>query len=153
MAFRDFRDELGATWTAWDTYPQAAERTGMSSLNGGWLTFENGSERRRLVPAPVGWAEASDETLRQWLAGSTPVRLRVDPTEPTAEGQRSPEPPRRRALDQHRLVADSATARDEIQELLDRSRETIEKVARAMDRPERAFSEPPRERDPDTSSR
>jgi hypothetical protein len=90
MALREFRDAGGRAWHAWDTYPtlperrrpnapalppEGRERRRVSSprialprdLAHGWLTFESGRERRRLVPVPERWETASDEQLRAWM--------------------------------------------------------------------------------------
>ena len=40
-------------------------------LTGGWLAFQSKSERRRLVPIPPGWLEASDAELSGLLARAT----------------------------------------------------------------------------------
>ena len=32
-------------------------------LEGGWLTFECGSEKRRIAPIPAGWEDADDAML------------------------------------------------------------------------------------------
>jgi hypothetical protein len=62
MAYREFEDSAGSTWTVWDTYPSRPE--GMDdSWRGGWLTFESGGIRRRLAPIPKGWTEAPASRL------------------------------------------------------------------------------------------
>lgn len=42
----------------------------------GWLTFESGAEKRRLVPVPLHWEELSDGALAELcaLAASVPRR-------------------------------------------------------------------------------
>ena len=62
MAYREFRDAAGATWTVWETYPT---RPGAidAAWRGGWLTFESGEIRRRLAPIPRGWNDAPDSRL------------------------------------------------------------------------------------------
>lgn len=78
MAYREFLDANGAAWTVWDTYPGSAQRAGLNALQGGWLTFESGSERRRLVPAPIGWVEESDRRLCDWLSSAVPARSKLE---------------------------------------------------------------------------
>jgi hypothetical protein len=95
MALRDFRDASGRTWWAWDTYPALAERRKKDEprppgaperrrvssprvvlpgdLVNGWLTFESGPDRKRLVPVPDGWEQASEEQLRRWMDEATPL--------------------------------------------------------------------------------
>ena len=77
MAYREFLDEQGILWWIWDTQPQASRRFGVTQLQSGWLTFESFLERRRLVPAPEAWSQASDDKLQEWLASATAVKLRT----------------------------------------------------------------------------
>src|SRR4051812_9690403 len=77
MAYREFQDETGHLWTVWDTYPEWPNRAGMADLQSGWICFESGGERRRLVPAPVGWVEAPVGQLREWLERAAPAKLRL----------------------------------------------------------------------------
>lgn len=53
MALREFTDESGRTWCAWDTRPTSAQVR--PEFADGWLTFESGEEKRRLSPVPDGW--------------------------------------------------------------------------------------------------
>lgn len=41
---------------------------------GGWLCFDGEGERRRLAPAPDGWADADEGALRDWLHRAAPTR-------------------------------------------------------------------------------
>ena len=97
MAYREFTDQWGNEWRAWDVRPQKVERRRPRSPSGevpvvkeerrrkkedsgelrlrmrpgwedGWLSFESATEKRRLVPLPNDWESASDDQLRQWLA-------------------------------------------------------------------------------------
>jgi hypothetical protein len=63
MALREFCDSHGIFWTVWSTIPGARSSV-PESLQGGWLTFESGNERRRLAPIPRDWEETSEERLR-----------------------------------------------------------------------------------------
>ncbi len=86
MAYREFTDEGGTSWRAWDTYPGSAANV-RPGFEGGWLGFECDAERRRLAPVPAGWEEASDDDLRAMLARAQPNR----PTRTTPASD-APEP-------------------------------------------------------------
>jgi hypothetical protein len=73
MAYREFTDDAGTTWRAWDTYPGSAANV-RPGYEGGWLGFESEGERRRLAPVPAAWADASDDELRAMLASAHPSR-------------------------------------------------------------------------------
>jgi hypothetical protein len=75
MAYREFTDQAGVVWRAWDTYPSSASNV-RSVYAAGWLGFESTSERRRLHPVPDGWAEAEDDALCAWLGAAVPVKAR-----------------------------------------------------------------------------
>jgi len=62
MALREFNDAEGNLWRVWDTRPTSRVR---GERQGGWLTFEHGTLRRRLTPIPEGWADVPDEELRR----------------------------------------------------------------------------------------
>lgn len=66
MAYREFTDEGGRPWRAWDTYPQKRELVS-PGMEGGWLSFEGEDEKRRLAPVPPGWEEGTDAELRLLL--------------------------------------------------------------------------------------
>ena len=56
MALREFDDVDGARWRVWDTYP--ARTAGLTAeYRSGWLTFDGGTERRRLALMPQGWEQ------------------------------------------------------------------------------------------------
>ncbi|HEX6041648.1 hypothetical protein [Longimicrobium sp.] len=92
MALREFKDSRGTEWTAWDVPPHrvysnarggAERRTRVTPdysperrsgrdrrrrvmhphLQGGWICFTAGEEKRRLYPPPEGWEAASDAEL------------------------------------------------------------------------------------------
>ena len=91
MPLREFSENLGRNWNAWDTYPKGGGHIGlgesrfstfvaeMAKLEGrelrtvrsqyasGWLTFKRGSERRRLAPIPDAWETADEAALRIYL--------------------------------------------------------------------------------------
>ena len=48
------------------------------TLDGGWLAFQSGDDRRRLNPLPLYWASAPEDELREMLARAKPVSHRAD---------------------------------------------------------------------------
>ena len=94
MAYREFTDDGGTSWRAWDTYPGSAANV-RPGFEGGWLGFECEAERRRLAPVPDGWEEASDDELRALLARAQPnraTRATPAPDAPAAEPHPVPVP-------------------------------------------------------------
>lgn len=85
---RQFDDEAGRTWDVWEVHPSAVERRVNEErrkqdrntpdrrqnqdirfpmpreLAEGWLAFQSGEERLRLVPIPEGWSGMSADELR-----------------------------------------------------------------------------------------
>lgn len=84
-------------WDVWEVYPSAVEQR-MSgefpavqdddgrpqerrevrirvpaALEGGWLAFQSGTQRRRLAPIPASWISLSDEDLIRLLARADPL--------------------------------------------------------------------------------
>jgi len=89
MAFREFRDESGREWRAWDIKPEEihpvtkAEDYLADCYVTGWIVFETvkGDEKRRLCPWPMNWAELGEDDLRQLLTRAEvipPYRVRQD---------------------------------------------------------------------------
>jgi hypothetical protein len=88
MPHRKFRDAKGSLWDVWDVHPTGMERRRNERRNGqrrlrerrnreegglvgvpknlrrGWLAFQAGRERRRLVPIPLDWISLPEEDLR-----------------------------------------------------------------------------------------
>jgi hypothetical protein len=56
MAIREFADSKGVSWRVWNTTPSRAAMYA-DELREGWLTFESGTELRRLAPIPGSWEE------------------------------------------------------------------------------------------------
>jgi hypothetical protein len=104
MTHREFTDQAGVAWEAWEAHPTLIERrclrdrrkvardtperrtmnTPMSASlqdSRGWLAFRSAFERRR-TPIPARWEELSDAGLRTVLNGSRlagRIRRPVDP--------------------------------------------------------------------------
>ena len=53
-----------------DAFPRVRLKGG---LDGGWLAFESGGQRRRLSPIPPGWESASDRELERMCDGAAPA--------------------------------------------------------------------------------
>lgn len=71
MPIREFSDAAGVRWRVWSTVPSTTGVMGTMQL--GWLTFESAQERRRLVPIPPAWEEASPAELRAYCARGEPI--------------------------------------------------------------------------------
>jgi hypothetical protein len=80
MAYREFDDDNGRRWVAWDTYPESETLSRVRpDYARGWLSFECGAERRRHVPVPDAWETLPASTLCTLLDRSTLVtRARRD---------------------------------------------------------------------------
>ena len=73
MALREFEDADGVAWRVWDTNPEMV--SGLSlDMQRGWLTFDNGLERRRLSPIPAEWIELPAQRLVLLLRLAAPLR-------------------------------------------------------------------------------
>jgi len=81
MPVREFADDKGREWRAWDIRPEAihpqtkAEDYLADCYVVGWIVFEtkSGDEKRRLCPYPKRWADAPDFELRDMLGRATKV--------------------------------------------------------------------------------
>jgi hypothetical protein len=67
---REFMDEAQVRWTAIAVRPSTSKSLN-APYQAGWLSFDSGTETRRLAPIPDGWAEASEEELRRLCAMAT----------------------------------------------------------------------------------
>ena len=83
MAVRSFESPDGISWTAWEVIPgQVSEFRSMygshlpTQMAGGWLCFDCGSEKRRLVPLPPDWADRTEAELWFLCRAAEPVRAR-----------------------------------------------------------------------------
>ena len=86
MSYRTFTDSHGVEWQAWDVFPSTDVR---HTLQGGWLTFQAGREKRRLAPVPLYWVNADVEELCRLLETAKPVAERV----PATPGRSETNPP------------------------------------------------------------
>jgi hypothetical protein len=105
MGYRVFTDSNGMEWQAWDVLPKAFERrignrracreplaftdrrqgerrqrdgrwTPLTSgLRDGWLCFDGGGTRRRLIPIPENWESCEQGELEDYCRSARPVRL------------------------------------------------------------------------------
>ena len=89
MAVREFRDNSGRKWRAWDIRPEEihpvtkAEDYLADCYVTGWIVFEtvSGDEKRRLCPWPKWWTEESEAGLRRLLERAErvpPHKLRAE---------------------------------------------------------------------------
>lgn len=67
MALREYSDGDGVSWKVWAVRPSAPPGAASAYLPGelstGWLCFDCGSEKRRLIPVPRDWEARSDADL------------------------------------------------------------------------------------------
>ena len=91
MTVREFRDDRGKEWRAWEIRPEAiypvtrAEDYLSDCFTVGWLVFEtkSGDDKRRLCPYPKAWATASNTQLIKLME----LADRVPPRKVDAERQ------------------------------------------------------------------
>jgi hypothetical protein len=74
VTIRTFKDSHGDTWWVWSTHPQTPTSVNVQ-LREGWLTFDSGTERRRVGPIPKGWETFSIERLELTCRVATPARV------------------------------------------------------------------------------
>jgi hypothetical protein len=73
VAIRVFTDSQGVEWRVWSTVPSNAGSVA-PDLREGWLSFDSGTQRRRIGPIPPGWEEISAERLELICRVATPTR-------------------------------------------------------------------------------
>jgi hypothetical protein len=88
---REFTDSAGVAWRVWNTTPQPGA-VYEESHKGGWLTFESATTRKRLVPIPRGWEEATRERLELMCRAAEVVR-RAKGTSPLTPDPDAPDAP------------------------------------------------------------
>lgn len=81
MALREFTDETGREWRAWDItadklHPSTRAENHLQGVLEGWLVFEaaDGRGKARLYPIPPSWEGASEDELRRLLKLADPTR-------------------------------------------------------------------------------
>ena len=72
MALREFEAADGTRWRVWETIPGRTEGLG-PDFRRGWLTFDNGAERRRFAPVPSAWVEMPSDRLELLLRAAHAV--------------------------------------------------------------------------------
>lgn len=89
MAHRQFQDETGRKWEAWDVHPSTVEvRLYAESarratfplppeLRAGWLAFQCCDESRRLAPIPAHWDRLSDLELVELASAANRIARRM----------------------------------------------------------------------------
>lgn len=81
MALRNFIDSQGRGWRVWNVVPHYGwgkdDDTFTPGLEGGWLCFEHGDEKRRLSPIPENWEQAPAEELERYLHAAALVPRRA----------------------------------------------------------------------------
>jgi hypothetical protein len=114
MALREFRDDAGREWRAWDItaeqlHPSTRAENHMQGVLEGWLVFEStdGEAKARLYPIPPSWRTASHDDLRELL-------YRAEPTRESGEYRRFASADRTGARTVGRVAeSDVAVSRDE----------------------------------------
>lgn len=108
MSLREFRDRAGVEWRAWDITPERMHPATMREMflgrhvdfQEGWIVFESATERRRLAPYPIHWADMSEDELEALLHVAKPTPKRTSESSGAF----------RRIEGLHAAAAESATA-------------------------------------------
>jgi hypothetical protein len=81
MSLRNFTDSQGTAWRVWNVIPQYAavrdEDVMTPGLQGGWLCFDSGNEKRRLSPIPEDWESAGRDALEAYCRRAAAVQQRA----------------------------------------------------------------------------
>jgi hypothetical protein len=82
MAARTFTVSAGLTWDVFEVH-RASQKPGAVSpgLEGGWLAFSSGENKRRLAPVPRSWETSTDSELEALCASARraqPPRFPID---------------------------------------------------------------------------
>jgi hypothetical protein len=81
MALRTFTTRDGVTWNVWNVVPtlshNARKLTLSTGMIEGWLCFEGGGLKRRIIPVPADWESWSEEQLEAALSDAQAVQVRV----------------------------------------------------------------------------
>lgn len=100
MAVREFTDERGVSWRAWDVSPAMmvpatkGEDYLAAIYQTGWIVFESvtGGEKRRLSMVPEGWGDATEKELRAMLAKAEAVGSQRPSQDAHSNGEALPAP-------------------------------------------------------------
>lgn len=78
-AQREIHDVRGARWAVFSVYPSTAHGrpTVRERFRGGWLSFDCGSETRRVAPIPADWQRLTDADLLSLCAQAEVVPRRA----------------------------------------------------------------------------
>jgi hypothetical protein len=81
MSLREFIDDAGREWRAWDVKEENIHKATrnedyMRDYLDGWVAFESfdGEAKCRLHPIPRNWEDADREQLVKWLHAAEPIR-------------------------------------------------------------------------------
>jgi hypothetical protein len=86
MAIREFTDSAGVKWRVWRTVP-VTPSVYDENLRAGWLTFECADVRKRLVPIPEEWEQATAERLDEMCRSAEPARRTGTTPDPDAAAE------------------------------------------------------------------
>ena len=95
MSYRQFKDDQGRAWEAWEVHPSLVERRMQferrsqsrpssdrrshrefrlvmpRELRAGWLAVQHGEAKLRLAPVPDGWMHLTDAELAELVERQT----------------------------------------------------------------------------------
>jgi hypothetical protein len=79
MTHRRIIDDDQKVWDVWEVNVSGSTRRIVvpADMQAGWLAFQCGDERRRLIPLPPAWTEMSDTALLHLKSQASPIRPRV----------------------------------------------------------------------------
>jgi hypothetical protein len=65
---RTLTDARGIWWDVFAVHPEVRPASLKGTFQQGWLTFDSGTEKRRLSPIPPDWQRLTDEELMELLS-------------------------------------------------------------------------------------
>jgi hypothetical protein len=78
-AHRAITDARGIWWDVFAVYPEMRAASLKGTFQQGWLTFDSGTEKRRLSPIPDDWQRLTDAELMQLLSRAEVAKPRGRP--------------------------------------------------------------------------